>query len=155
MAPAGGSARQIGGFERHADCHLERTHMKEHKKRSPAEPVAAAGGGGEAEGEGVLGPTPDAPAAATGGAAVVEPPAQAMDRLEEELAALKDKYLRLAAEYDNFRKRTARERTELWGKAQADLIARLVDGFDDLARFAHVDPAQTDAKTIHDGVDLV
>ena len=41
------------------------------------------------------------------------------------------------------------------GKAQADLIARLVDGFDDLARFAHVDPAQTDAKTIHDGVDLV
>ena len=42
--------------------------MKEHKKRSPAEPVAAAGGGGEAEGEGVLGPTPDAPAAATGAA---------------------------------------------------------------------------------------
>src|SRR5437899_1963514 len=74
MAPAGGSARQIGGFERHADCHLERTHMKEHKKRSPAEPVAAAGGGGEAEGEGVLGPTADAPAAATGGAGVAFDP---------------------------------------------------------------------------------
>src|SRR2546423_1721968 len=32
---------------------------------------------------------------------------------------------------------------------------RVVDALDDLARFAHVDPAQTDAKTIHDGVDLV
>ena len=30
-----------------------------------------------------------------------------------------------------------------------------MDALDDLARFAHVDPAQTDAKTIHDGVDMV
>src|SRR5437870_10999771 len=67
----------------------------------------------------------------------------------------KDTYLRLAAEYDNFRKRTLKERSELWAKAQADLLQRLVDGLDDLARFAHVDPAQTDAKTIHDGVELV
>src|SRR5438876_3033611 len=67
----------------------------------------------------------------------------------------KDTYLRLAAEYDNFRKRALKERTEAWEKAQADLVLRLVDGLDDLARFAHVDPAQTDAKTIHDGVDLV
>jgi molecular chaperone GrpE len=40
-------------------------------------------------------------------------------------------------------------------RAQAEVVQRLVDGLDDLARFAHVDPAQTDAKTIHDGVDLV
>src|SRR5213082_4150375 len=62
---------------------------------------------------------------------------------------------RLAAEYDNFRKRALKERTEAWEKAQADLVLRLVDALDDLARFAHVDPTQTDAKTIHDGVDLV
>src|SRR5438105_1154165 len=37
----------------------------------------------------------------------------------------------------------------------ADLVQRLVDALDDLARFAHVDPAQTDAKTIHDGVAIV
>ena len=49
----------------------------------------------------------------------------------------------------------SRERTETWGKAQADVVQRLVDALDDLARFAHVDPAATDAKTIHDGVDLV
>src|SRR5205823_8071270 len=87
--------------------------------------------------------------------ALLEPPEEAVARLEAQLAELKDRHLRLAAEYDNFRKRTNKERTELWAKAQADLLHRLVDALDDLARFAHVDPAQTDAKTIHDGVDLV
>ncbi|HKW42337.1 MAG TPA: nucleotide exchange factor GrpE [Gemmatimonadales bacterium] len=86
---------------------------------------------------------------------LIEPPEQAVQRLEAELGDLKDKYLRLAAEYDNFRKRSTKERTELWGRAQADLVQRLVDGLDDLARFAHVNPAETDAKTIHDGVDMV
>ena len=102
-------------------------------------------------------PAPPAPEAAAGGAtgALVESPDNAVVRLEGELAATKDKYLRLAAEYDNFRKRATKERTESWGRAQAELVARLVDALDDLSRFAHVDPAQTDAKTIHDGVDLV
>jgi molecular chaperone GrpE len=92
---------------------------------------------------------------AAGSGALVEPAEEAVVRLEGELAELKDKYLRLAAEYDNFRKRALKERSELWGKAQADLLQRLVDGLDDLARFARVNPAQTDAKTLHDGVDLV
>src|SRR2546422_9392018 len=87
--------------------------------------------------------------------ALIEPPEEAVVRLEGELAELKDKYLRLAAEYDNFKKRSVKERTELWQRAQADLVQRLVDALDDLARFAHVDPAQTDAKTIHHGVDMV
>jgi len=94
-------------------------------------------------------------AAPQGSGALIEPPEEAVARLERELADLKDKYLRLAAEYDNFRKRALKERTEAWEKAQGDLVLRLVDALDDLARFAHVDPAQTDAKTIHDGVDLV
>src|SRR6266702_1119403 len=67
----------------------------------------------------------------------------------------KDTYLRLAAEYDNFRKRTLKERTELWSKAQADLVQRLVDALDDLARFAHIEPSAETATTIHEGVDLV
>ncbi len=94
--------------------------------------------------------------------ALAEPAPEAVQRLEEEAARLtaelaeaKDKHLRLAAEFDNFRKRMVRERAEVWGKAQADVVSRLVDALDDLARFAHVDPSQTDAKTIHDGVDLV
>ena len=99
-------------------------------------------------------PDAEGPAAAESGA-LIELPDEAVTRLEGEIADLKDKHLRLAAEYDNFRKRAAKERTEVWSRAQADLIGRLVDALDDLARFAHVDPAQTDAKTIHDGVDMV
>jgi molecular chaperone GrpE len=82
-------------------------------------------------------------------------PEEAVGRLESELGELKDRHLRLAAEYDNFRKRTLKERSELWAKAQADLVQRLVDALDDLARFAHVDPAETDAQTMHDGVEMV
>jgi molecular chaperone GrpE len=72
-----------------------------------------------------------------------------------QLAELTDRYLRLAAEYDNFRRRTGKERVELWGKAQADLLSHIVDALDDLARFARVDPARIDAKTLHEGVNLV
>lgn len=67
----------------------------------------------------------------------------------------KDRHLRLAAEYDNFRKRMTKERMETWTRAQADLVSRLADALDDLSRFAHIDPAETDARTLHEGVDLV
>jgi len=87
--------------------------------------------------------------------ALAEPPEEAITRLEGELDALKDRHLRLAAEFDNFRRRTARERAELTALAQAELVGRVLDGLDDLARFAHVDPAGTDTKTLHDGIDLV
>ena len=73
----------------------------------------------------------------------------------QELAALRDRHLRLAADFDNFRKRALKERTEVWEKAQADLVLRLTDALDDLARFAHVNPAETDAGKLHAGVDLV
>jgi molecular chaperone GrpE len=63
-----------------------------------------------------------------------EPPSEAIRRLEGELAATQDRYLRLAAEYDNFRKRTTRERAELNDRAQAALVARLLDVLDDMER---------------------
>lgn len=87
--------------------------------------------------------------------AVLESSEAAIQRLEERLAEMTDRHLRLAAEYDNFRKRTVRERADTWSKAQADVLARLVDALDDLARFAQVDPGQTDAVTLHAGVELV
>lgn len=74
---------------------------------------------------------------------------------DAQLAELTDRHLRLAAEYDNFRRRTGKERGELMAKAQAALLGRLVDALDDLSRFAGVDPARTDAKTLHEGVNLV
>ena len=72
-----------------------------------------------------------------------------------ELAEQRDKYLRLAAEYDNFRRRTTKERLEAQQRGQADLIKSLIDALDDLGRFAHVDPATTDAQTVVDGVAMV
>jgi molecular chaperone GrpE len=74
---------------------------------------------------------------------------------ERRLSDQEDKYLRLAAEYDNYRKRTARERAELTSRAQAELVKQLADALDDLARFAHVDPSTVDAATIVQGVDMV
>lgn len=82
-------------------------------------------------------------------------PATAQIVLEQQLAEQQDKYLRLAAEYDNYRKRTARERSEQTSRAQADLVRQLLDALDDLARFAHVDPETTDGATVVQGVELV
>src|SRR5919112_78194 len=75
--------------------------------------------------------------------------------VQRELDEQRDKYLRLAAEYDNFRKRTARERQEAHLRGQADMLKGMIDALDDLGRFAHVDPATTDAKTVVEGVELV
>lgn len=67
----------------------------------------------------------------------------------------RDKYLRLAAEYDNFRKRSARERQEAGSRAQGDMVQGLIDALDDLSRFAHLDPASVDARTVVDGTLMV
>lgn len=82
-------------------------------------------------------------------------PTAAQVALEQRMAEQQEKYLRLAAEYDNYRKRTARERSEQTSRAQAELVRLLLDPLDDLSRFAHVDPATTDAATVVQGVDMV
>ena len=72
-----------------------------------------------------------------------------------EAAAQQERYLRLAAEYDNFRKRTERERTELWTRAQAQLVEKLLDSLDDLHRVADVKPEATSAAALLEGMQLV
>ena len=57
-----------------------------------------------------------------------------VEALEKELAGEKDKYLRLAAEYDNFRKRSARERDNIYSDVKADTLTKLLPVFDNLAR---------------------
>ncbi|HET9425067.1 MAG TPA: nucleotide exchange factor GrpE [Gemmatimonadaceae bacterium] len=78
-----------------------------------------------------------------------------VDPVARELAEQRDKYLRLAAEYDNYRKRSMRERAEAEGRGQSSLIKLLLDPLDDLSRFAHVDPASVDPSTITQGADMV
>jgi molecular chaperone GrpE len=95
-----------------------------------------------------------APEAAQGATDAELAPANGGD-LTSDQAEQRDKYLRLAAEYDNFRRRTAKERQEAQQRGQADLLKSMIDSIDDLARFAHVDPGTADAKTIVDGVSMV
>ena len=71
------------------------------------------------------------------------------------LDELRDRYLRLAAEFDNYRRRTTRERQEAGSRAQADLIKHLVDSLDDLARVTSVEASTTDVASVVHGVDLV
>ncbi|MGH7670212.1 MAG: nucleotide exchange factor GrpE [Gemmatimonadaceae bacterium] len=75
--------------------------------------------------------------------------------LERELADQKDTLLRLAAEYDNFRKRTVRERQDAEARGMGVLIRGMLDALDDLGRFAHVDPSTVDAATVVQGADMV
>lgn len=86
---------------------------------------------------------------------VEEDASRAVAELQRALDDQRDKYLRLAAEYDNFRKRTQKERLESGSRAQAEIIKRLIDPLDDLTRFSTLDPAATDAAMITEGVDLV
>ncbi|MBQ7320802.1 MAG: nucleotide exchange factor GrpE [Clostridia bacterium] len=59
-----------------------------------------------------------------------------LDAKTEECAALNDKYLRMAAEYENFRKRSAKEREGVYAEACADCIAALLPILDNLERAA-------------------
>ena len=77
-----------------------------------------------------------------------EAEAGATDPLMDELEALKDqaarqeeKYLRLAAEYDNFRKRTAKEKEAIWNDAKADTAAAFLPVYDNLERALKQDTA--------------
>ena len=99
--------------------------------------------------------TTDGSAATAAGAATEVADETPPAKLGRALAEQQEKYLRLAAEFDNFRKRSRRERDETWARAQGDLARALLDALDDLTRFAHVDPATTDAAAVVAGVELV
>jgi len=94
-------------------------------------------------------------AAAVDSDATGSPAAGVTAELERKLADAQDRLLRQAAEYDNYRKRTIKERTELVPRAQADIIKQLLDPLDDLARFAHVDPSTVDPATVVQGAEMV
>lgn len=92
-------------------------------------------------------------ASAAGAQALVD--LDELTQLRRELEEQRDKYLRLAAEFDNFRRRTQRERTESGARAQADLVKALLDTLDDLQRFGQVDPASATAASVIEGVTMV
>jgi molecular chaperone GrpE len=77
-----------------------------------------------------------------------------LESLQRDLATATDRYLRLAAEFDNYRKRIERERADAWVRAQADLAGRLLDALDDLERvMQHADASSS--ESLLQGVHLV
>ena len=76
--------------------------------------------------------------------------------LEAERDRLRDQHLRLAADFDNFRKRTEERLRQRWSRAQADLVACFLDPLDDLRRVTALEPESTaSVEAIVEGVDLV
>ncbi len=78
-----------------------------------------------------------------------------LERLQTELAELKDKYLRQAAEFDNFRKRSAKEKLELIQTAGKDVITSFLDVLDDTERAQKQLQSSTDVSGIKEGIMLV
>lgn len=72
-----------------------------------------------------------------------------------ELSETRDRLLRLAAEFDNYRKRVERERAESWTRAQAQLAERLLDPLDDLQRLTSADPASLSTESVIEGMSMV
>ena len=92
----------------------------------------------------------------TESAAPEAPPAEpAAGDPRAEADALRERYLRLAAEYENYRKRTERERAESWTRAQAQIVQQLLDALDDLQRVADFNAETTSVQALLDGVQMV
>ena len=73
-------------------------------------------------------------------------------RLEAELAAERDRYLRLAAEYDNFRKRSQKERENIYADVRADTVLRLLPVYDNLERALK---QETPDEAYYKGVEMI
>lgn len=83
-------------------------------------------------------------------------PAEKLAEKDAEIAALNDKYLRLYSEFDNYRKRTLRERIELSKTATADIISLLLPVIDDMERAikAH-NETEAPITVLQDGEKLI
>ncbi|MFT3825497.1 MAG: nucleotide exchange factor GrpE [Chitinophagaceae bacterium] len=93
-----------------------------------------------------------------GGTAHLNEPVASEDeteKLKAEIQELKEKYLRQVAEFDNFRKRTAKERLELIQTAGKDVITSLLPVIDDCDRAEKQLQSSNDIEAIRQGVQLV
>jgi len=75
--------------------------------------------------------------------------------LKAEHERLTDRHLRMAAEYENYKRRTEQELASAWGRAQADFLSKLVDALDDLQRVGTWEASTTTVEAVIEGVDLV
>lgn len=77
----------------------------------------------------------------------------AEDTLKSELEEQKDKFLRLAAEYDNFRKRTVKEKSDIYQSSKADVVNEILPIIDNFERAAQ--NADADFDAYKKGIELI
>ena len=87
-------------------------------------------------------------------ASEVEEETSEEERLKEELQKEKDKFMRLFAEFENYKKRTAKERIDLFKTASQDVMVSLLPVLDDFDR-AYSEISKTDEKELLKGVELI
>ena len=76
-------------------------------------------------------------------------------RTDAELAELKDKYLRLAAEFENYKRRTTKERLELFKTASQELMVALLPVLDDFERARTATASATDADAVRESIEII
>lgn len=77
------------------------------------------------------------------------------EQLAIEVEEAKDKYLRLYSEFENFRRRNAKERMDLIKTASSDLVSDLIPTIDDFERAKKANETQEDVKLVKEGFDLI
>lgn len=78
-----------------------------------------------------------------------------LEEAQKTVEELKDKYLRLSAEFDNFRKRTMKEKAELIKNGGEKAINAILPVLDDLERALQNMQKTDDVKAVYDGIDLI
>lgn len=81
--------------------------------------------------------------------------AEEANPFEEKFKELEDRYMRLLAEYDNYQKRTTREKEARYGDAVIDTAKEFLPVMDDLSRAAAVEVTTPEAEKVKEGVELV
>ncbi len=77
------------------------------------------------------------------------------EKLQREVAEAKDKYLRLYSEFENFRRRTAKEKIDLIGSANKGLVEELVPIIDDFERALKSLDGKEELATAKEGTELI
>jgi molecular chaperone GrpE len=77
------------------------------------------------------------------------------EKLKKQVSELNDKYLRLYSEFDNFRKRTMKEKSELIKTASEDVLKAVLPVIDDFERAIKANETITDATPIKEGITLI
>ena len=91
----------------------------------------------------------------------VEEPTEEVEEAEEPVeekdpvAELNEQYLRLAAEYDNYKRRTTQEKVQIYTNSVAEVLEQILPFVDNLARATAVEVTSDDAKQLLEGIKLV